>query len=84
VDVAFIGRRGTPIEIDRNISREIPLGQFLKRLRGAIGVIPPELNQELKDRFGATIDVSEGEEVIRSIQDGTWTKRDDAAVQSIG
>jgi hypothetical protein len=92
VDVAFIGRRGTPIEIDRNISRGIPLGQFLKRLKEAIGVIPPELNQELKDRFGATIDVSEGEEVIRSIQDGTWMKRGkslpggrgDAAVQSIG
>lgn len=98
VDVAFIGRRGTPIEIDRNISREIPLGQFLKRLHETIGVIPPQLNQELKDRFGATIDVSEGEEVIRSIQDGTWMKRGkslpegrgergergDAAAQSIG
>jgi hypothetical protein len=83
VDVAFIERKGTPIEIDRNISREIPLGQFFKRLAEAVGMISPELNRELRKRYGSTIDISEGEEVIRSIQAGTWPPQD-TAIQSIG
>jgi hypothetical protein len=84
VDVAFIGKKGTPIEIERNIQKEIPFGQFLKRLNDAIGVIPKELNQELKARYGATIEISEAEEVIRNIQDGAWPKQDGAALQSLG
>jgi hypothetical protein len=84
VDVAFIGRRGTPIEIDRNISREIPLGQFLKRLKEAIGVISPELNQELRRHYGSTIDISQGEEVIKAIQEGTWADESCRVMESAG
>lgn len=69
--LSFIQRQGTPIEIDRQITeKSISMIEFLKRLRSAIGTITPELNRELKERYGESIDVKEAEEVIRRISEG--------------
>ena len=84
VGVEFIARQGTPVEVERTIEREIPFGQFLVRLKNEIGVISPELNQELRTRYGSTIQITEAEEVIRGIQEGTWPARPDEVIQSIG
>lgn len=84
VPVDFITRQGTPIEVEREITREIPIVEFFKRLKNEIGVISPELNQTIRSCYGSTIDIAEAEEVIRGIQEGTWPARGNDAMQSIG
>lgn len=70
-NVAFIEKQGTPLEVDRGImDRHIPIMEFFKRLRNAVGAITPEMNQELRAKYGESIDVKEAEEVIRRISEG--------------
>jgi hypothetical protein len=53
-------------------SRRISFVEFLKRLSAEIGVITPEMNRTLREQYSSGIEVKTAEEVIASIQDGTW------------
>jgi len=53
-------------------SRRISFVEFLTRLSAEIGVIAPEMNRTLREQYGSGIEIKEAEEVIASIQDGTW------------
>jgi hypothetical protein len=67
-NLSYIEKQGAPLEIDRNIvEKSIPFTEFLKRLIQQIGPISPELNQQLKAKYGDSIEISRAEEVIRQI-----------------
>ncbi|HBI16248.1 MAG TPA: hypothetical protein DDY20_12190 [Desulfobulbaceae bacterium] len=64
-------RRGTPMEAGRSIvAAQIPVAELLKRLRDAVGRVPPELNRELRAEFGETVDVKAAEAVVAAVTDG--------------
>lgn len=64
-------RRGTPLETGRSIvAAQIPVAELLKRLRDAVGRVPPELNRELRAEFGETVDVKTAEAVVAAVTDG--------------
>ena len=64
-------RRGTPIETGRDlVAKEISITEFLKRLRGEIGRVSPELNRELREVYGGSVPVKESERVIGAIAAG--------------
>lgn len=54
------------------VERRISFVEFLKRLSAEIGVIAPEMNRTLREQYSSGIEIKEAEEVIASIQDGTW------------
>jgi hypothetical protein len=59
--------------VSRGIAeRRISTVEFLKRLSAEIGVIAPEMNRTLRAQYPSGIEVKTAEEVIASIQDGTW------------
>ncbi|MBI5562642.1 MAG: transposase family protein, partial [Deltaproteobacteria bacterium] len=73
--LAFMPREGTPFETDRPAApARISITQFFKELKNAIGVIPAKLNEELRARYGETIDRKEAEEEIRRQRDGAGEK----------
>lgn len=66
-----IPKRGTPLETGRSIvAAQIPVAELLKRLRDAVGRVPPELNRELRAEFGETVDVKTAEAVVSAVTDG--------------
>ncbi len=70
-NLSFMPRQGTPIEVDRKVAeKSISIIEFFKRLRNETGTISPELNRELRERYGESIDTKEAEEVIRRIAEG--------------
>jgi hypothetical protein len=72
-------------EVSRGIaSRMISFVEFLKRLSAEIGVITPEMNRTLRAQYGSGIEIKEAEEVIASIQDGTWAATERHAMESTG
>lgn len=74
--IAFMEKRGTPIEVDRAITeRSISMVEFLKRLRGEIGRVSPELNRSLREKYGDSIDVTEADAVLRSLSGGNDSGR---------
>jgi len=69
-------------EVSRGIAeRRIPFVEFLKRLKTEIGIIAPEMNRTLRERYESGIGAKEAEEVIAGIQDGTWHAEDRAVVE---
>lgn len=74
VDLTYIARKGTPMEIDRAVvEKQISFTEFLKRLIGRVGAITPDLNARLRNEFGPSIEISRAEEVIQEIEaDGRW------------
>jgi hypothetical protein len=74
VDLTYIARKGTPMEIDRAVvDKQISFTEFLKRLIARVGAITPDLNARLRTEFGGSIEISRAEEVIREIEaDGRW------------
>lgn len=67
-NLATFPKKGTPIELSREIaSKEIPIAEFFKRLRDAIGRITPELNRELRTKFGDTIEAKTAEALITQL-----------------
>ncbi|MFA5183316.1 MAG: hypothetical protein WC405_18535 [Syntrophales bacterium] len=73
INVDFITKKGTPIEVNRGIvETHISVEELLKRLINQVGRITQETNQGLRAQYGASISVKEAEEVIQSIQAGTW------------
>lgn len=72
-NLAAIPKKGTPIEVARSQeAARITFMEFLKRLRNAMDTrITPELNQQLRDEFGESIDSKLAEEVIRAFKEGS-------------
>ena len=71
-NLAVLPKRGTPIQVDRTDAPvQIPFMEFLKRLRAAGGQITPELNKELRDTYGDSIEARKADEIIESIISGT-------------
>jgi hypothetical protein len=69
VDLTYIARKGTPMEIDRAVvDKQISFTEFLKRLIARVGAITPDLNARLRTEFGSSIEISRAEEVIREIE----------------
>lgn len=66
------------------VERRISFVEFLKRLAAEIGVIAPEMNRTLREQYSSGIEVKEAEEVIASIQDGTWAAQEQRAMGSTG
>lgn len=59
--------------VPRNItSRRISFVEFLKQLRDEVGIIKPELNRELREKYEHGIEIKVAEEVIAAIVEGTW------------
>ncbi|MBI5634890.1 MAG: DDE-type integrase/transposase/recombinase [Nitrospirae bacterium] len=72
-NVAYLEKKGTAIEVDRGITeRVIPFAEFLKDLMREIGRVSPELNQQLRADFGASITKSKAEEVIEQLLAGSY------------
>lgn len=64
-------RRGTPIEVGRDLAaREIPIMELFKRLRDSGVPVTREMNSALRERFGESIAVGDAERVVRGICDG--------------
>ena len=71
--VAFIRKTGTAMEVDRGlVVEDMPMAEFFRKLFQAIGPIAPELNQELRAKYGTAINKKEAEEVIEKIASGQW------------
>jgi hypothetical protein len=71
VDLTYIQKKGTPMEIDHAITeKHISFTEFLKRLTQRVGAISKELNQSLRAEFGDSIEIHKAEEVINSIEQG--------------
>lgn len=69
-------------EVSRGIAaRRVSVTELLRRLRDEIGVVSPELNRALRERYAAGIEIQEMEEVIRAIQEGAWPAQPEAIAQ---
>ncbi len=85
VEVAFIPKHGTPIEVDRGVmATHISIEELLKRVVGQVGPITRETNQALRAHYGPSIEIREAEEVIAGIQDGTWNHTKQQSAQAAG
>jgi len=83
--VAFMPKTGTPMELDRAVvPARISITEFFKELRNAIGAITPELNAEIRERHGETIDRKEAEEEIRRQRDAGEATTDGEAKKAVG
>ena len=61
------------MEVDRGlVVEDMPMAEFFRKLFQAIGPIAPELNQELRAKYGTAINKKEAEEVIEKIASGQW------------
>jgi len=61
---AYIPRKGMPIEVDRSVAdRQIPIVDFIRQLADEMGEVPPELNAELRERFGSSISLEDATKV---------------------
>lgn len=70
-NLAFIEKRGTPIEVDHAIAEtQISFTEFLKRLVQRVGPISKEMNQELRAKYGESISVEEAERAINDAEMG--------------
>jgi hypothetical protein len=70
-NVAYIEKKGTPIEVDRSImQRIIGFPELLKRIIQSTGPISKELNASLRAEYGEGIEVSKAEEVIQKLVNG--------------
>ncbi|OPY15636.1 MAG: Integrase core domain protein [Syntrophus sp. PtaB.Bin001] len=71
--------------VSRGIAaRRISFVEFLKQLRAEIGIITPDLNRELRERYESGIDIKEAETVIRAIQEGTWMADESHRIEATG
>lgn len=70
-NVAYMPKRGSAIEIDRDMTdKQISFIELLKMLERAGVELTPKINQELKAKYGGTIDSKEAENIIRVYAQG--------------
>lgn len=64
-NLSFMPKRGVPVEVERSVTeQQISFIEFLKRLTAACGPISKKQNQELREKYGESIDVKEADAVI--------------------
>jgi len=79
-NMTALPKRGTPMEVGRDlVAQNMPISDFLKKLRDAAGRISPEMNRDLKEYFGTTIDVNQADFVINAIASGQDWREDEAS-----
>jgi hypothetical protein len=70
-NVAYMPKRGSAIEIDRDVTaRQISFVELLKTLDRADVELTPKINQELRAKYGEAIDVKEAEDIIKAYTQG--------------
>lgn len=85
INVDFITKKGTPMEVDRGIAQTyISITELLKRLRSERGRVEQWINEDLHARYEQGIEVKEAEEVIRAIQAGTWPVNGCKSMEAVG
>jgi hypothetical protein len=63
--VAYMPRKGSAIEIDRAVAdKQIPIAELFTKLVAAGVEMTKEINKELREKYGATIDSKEAEAVV--------------------
>jgi hypothetical protein len=66
-------RRGTPIEVGRDLAaKEIPIMELFKRLRDAGVPVTPELNTRLRAELGESVSVGRSDEIVAELADGMY------------
>ncbi len=74
--VAYMPKRGTAIEIDREITnKQIPIEQLFVRLVNAGVDMTPKINQSLRAEYGAAIDAEEADKVVKRYTDTETTEK---------
>lgn len=64
-------RRGTPMEVERElVEKVLPIIELFKRLRGAGVVITTSTNKELRATFGDSIEVREADRIVSAMAAG--------------
>ncbi len=64
--LAYMPKRGTAMEIDREIlDKQVPIEQLFVRLVNAGVEMTPKINRELREKYGTTIDSSAADEEVR-------------------
>lgn len=77
-------RRGTPIEVGRDLAaREIPIMELFKKLMEAGVRVTPALNAELRGELGASVAVGQAEEIVRALAEGADWREAAPAVQAV-
>lgn len=78
-------RRGTPIEVGRDLAKkEIPIIELFKRLRAAGVTITPALNKELRAELGESVSVERADKVAAALIDGqAWCGESQAAAKAM-
>lgn len=85
IGVELITKRGTPIEVDRGVMEtNISIDELLRRLIRQVGRVTTEQNQELRAKYGGSMEIKEAEEVIASFENGTWGAGEKQAAQAGG
>lgn len=79
----FLPKEGTPFHVERTVApMRISIVEFFKELKGTIGAVPPEMNAELRAKYGETIGRKEAEEVMRRLKEGGRTETETNAAAS--
>jgi hypothetical protein len=82
-NLAYIEKRGTPIEVDHSIAEtRISITELFKRLIQHIGPMPRGMNQELRAKYGESISVEEAEIELRNAECGLRNEEEKKAVGS--
>ena len=64
-------RRGTPIEIGRDLAaQEIPIMALFKKLIAAGVEMTPALNAELREEFGSSVPAGRADQVVQALAEG--------------
>lgn len=77
-------RRGTPIEVGRDLAaKEIPIIELFKQIRAAGVTVTPALNRELRAEFGESVAVGRAEDVVEALADGVEWRSGSLAAEAM-
>lgn len=77
-------RRGTPIEVGRDLAaKEIPIMELFKRLRAAGVTITPGLNTRLRAELGESVSVGRSDEITAELADGIMDWRGERLAEAM-
>ncbi len=71
VDAVPMRRRGTPMEVGRDVAiKQIPIVELFKKLRDAGVRVTPQINTELRKTFGGSVPAARADEIVMAMADG--------------
>ncbi|MDA8155598.1 MAG: hypothetical protein M0Z52_03960 [Actinomycetota bacterium] len=78
VDITYIRKQGTPMEVDKGVAdAEVPVIDLIREIarlpQDGKTKMTAALNASIRAEFGATVGRKKMEEVIEAIKAGTWT-----------